>query len=197
MLKIKIFAGCFALGFSQNHVDKVAQLFANEKYPVPQGFTDKDVNLTAPRLYSDKLILYYMLNMAKLGLFAYSTGLTFSERADIIELISTCLMESKELHNNAKMMAQKKGVYIHCPIIPTPSSVEFVHKQSFLGGLFSEKRPLIANEIANLTYNVERNVLGKSLIISFSQVAKIEAVRKYFVRGREIAQNKLMFLVCC
>jgi hypothetical protein len=49
----------------------------------------------------------------------------------------------------------------------------------------------LANEksIANLIYNVKRNAVGKALIIGFSQVAKSEEVRKYFVRGRDIAEK--------
>ncbi|GGA10415.1 hypothetical protein GCM10008018_64840 [Paenibacillus marchantiophytorum] len=181
----------FAEEISHTHIDKIKKIYVEANYPVPQGFTESDVNLSAPRLFSDTIMLDYMLNMAKLGLNAFGIALSHSEREDTMAFFSDCLMEMKELHNRTKVLAQKKGLYVRSPQLPTPTGIEFVHKQSFLGGLFSEKRPLIANEISNLTYNISRNVLGKALIMGFSQVAKSEDVQKYFIRGRDIAQKQI------
>jgi methenyltetrahydromethanopterin cyclohydrolase len=38
----------YALDISQKHVQQVTEFFNNENYPVPQGFTEQDVNLNAP-----------------------------------------------------------------------------------------------------------------------------------------------------
>src|SRR5690625_2791523 len=40
----------------------IVEVFNEEHYAVPIGFTDSDVNLQAPRLFSDDLYLEYILN---------------------------------------------------------------------------------------------------------------------------------------
>lgn len=179
----------FALHLSEQHVETIKRLFIEEKYPVPQGFTEQDVNLSAPRLFSDTLMLFYILNMAKFGLNSYSMGLSYAERSDVIKFFSECLASVTELHNRSKKLTKEKGLYIRSPYIPTPQSIDFVHEQSFLGALFTNDRPLLAQEIANLVFNIKRNAIGKALIIGFSQVAKSKEVRKYFERGRDIAKK--------
>lgn len=181
----------YALHLSEQHVKQLTNIFTEEKYPVPEGFTEKDVNLSAPRLFSDNLILFYILNMAKFGLNGYSIGLTFAERTDIVQYYSECLASVTELHNRSKKLIQEKGLYIRAPYLETSKGIDYVHQQSFLGGLFSEKRPLLAIEIANLVYNIKRNALGKAFIIGFSQVAMSEEVRKFAKRGRDIAEKHL------
>jgi hypothetical protein len=84
-----------------------------------------------------------------------------------------------------------KGVYARGPYIDIPETPEFVHQKNFLGGLFAEKRPLIAPEIANLVYNIRRNAIGKALIIGFTQTAKDDTVKKYFLRGLELSQKQI------
>ncbi|MFE4430801.1 DUF3231 family protein [Peribacillus butanolivorans] len=37
----------FSLALSERHVKKLKEFFNNENFPVPKGFTDKDVNLEA------------------------------------------------------------------------------------------------------------------------------------------------------
>ncbi|GAB4074490.1 hypothetical protein GCM10028778_19930 [Barrientosiimonas marina] len=178
----------YALAISEQHVQRVTAIFQSENYPVPVGFTEHDVNLNAPRLFSDRLYLDYILNMGKFGLSSYSLALSLSSRDDIIEYYSNCLSETTKLHNWAKDISKQKGVYVRAPQIPTPEQVDFVKDQRFLsGGLFGEPRPLLGVEIGSLVYNAKRNSLGQALITGFSQVAKDSSVRQYFERGREIS----------
>jgi hypothetical protein len=179
----------YALNISQQHVEKVAEILKKEGCPIPIGFTNQDVNLDAPRLFTDKLHLLYILNMGKFGLSSYGLALSLVTRADIIKYYTDCLEETKKLHNDAKELALQKGILIRPPVIPKPKDVDFVKKQSFLTGYFGNRRPLLAVEIANLHYNAERNALGLAVIIGFSQVAKEKDVRKYFERGRDISKK--------
>jgi spore coat protein CotF len=177
----------YALKISQRHVQKVTKIFNEEDYPIPQGFTEKDVNLDAPRLFSDRMYLFYILNMGKFGLTSYALAISFAARTDIVQFYSTCMDETQELHNRAKELTKEKGFYTRPPQIPKPEQIDFVKKQSFLAGWFGDRRPLLGIEIANLVYNAKRNALGQALITGFSQVAKSKEVRRYFERGREIA----------
>lgn len=181
----------FALEISQKHVQKVTQIFKEEKYPVPQGFTDGDVNLNAPRLFTDVLYLHYIQNLAKFGLTSYSIALSTSSRDDIIDFYSTAMTDTVDLNNRAKRLLKNKGLYTRDPGLPTPNQIDFVKRQSFLNGWFGDRRPLLGVEISNLWYSSLRNALGIALIQGFSQVAKDKEIRKYFERGREIAVKHL------
>ncbi|WP_174615302.1 DUF3231 family protein [Virgibacillus ihumii] len=178
----------YALDISKQHVQHVTDVFQSENYPVPVGFTEHDVNVEAPRLFSDVMYLSYILSMGEFGLSSYGLALSLSSRNDIIDYYSDCLSETVKLHNWAKSMAKEKGIYVRAPQIPTPEQVDFVKDTSFLsGGLFGDPRPLLGVEIGSLIYNAKRNALGQALITGFSQVAKNKNVRQYMERGREIS----------
>jgi len=65
---------------------QISQIFQNEGIPLPQGFTDNDVKLDAPALYSDIYQLQYM--KFNLNLRMAMTGLAMAEstRADVRKL---------------------------------------------------------------------------------------------------------------
>lgn len=181
----------FALEISQRHVQKVTQILKAEKFPVPQGFTDRDVNVNAPRLFTDVLYLHYIQSLAKFSLTSYSVALSLSSRDDIIDFYSTAITDTVELHNRTKRLLKNKGLYIRDPGLPIPDQIDFVKKQNFLTGWFRDRRPLLGVEISNLWFNSLRNALGIALIQGFSQVAKNKDIRNYFERGREIAIKHL------
>lgn len=63
----------YAMQLSQAHVQKLETFFTEEQMPIPQGFSTKsDVNKDAPRLYTDNFYLFYIQNIGKIGLEAYS-----------------------------------------------------------------------------------------------------------------------------
>lgn len=180
-----------ALSMTKEHTEKITQFFITENYPVPQGFIDKDVNLTAPRLFSDKLYLEYMLNMCYYGLASYGLASSLAARKDVIDYYTECLDEVQNLHIKVKELAKEKGIFIRAPHISIPEQIDFVDKQSFLAGWFGERRPLLGVEISGLVFNTKRNALGQAIITGFSQVAKSKEVRHYFERGREISGKHL------
>lgn len=181
----------YALKTSEEHVRKLTKIFEEENYPIPQGFTEHDVNLDAPRLFTDKLYLLYILNMGKYGLATYSLALSVSERSDVIQYFSDCLNETEKLHNWAKKVAKEKGILTRAPHIPKPEQIDFVKDHSFLSGYIGKQRPLLGVEIGSLVYNAKRNALGQAIITGFGQVAQDKKVRKYFEQGREIAGKHL------
>lgn len=180
-----------AQSMSEEHIKKVTQFFTDENYPVPQGFTEKDVNVGVPRLFSDKLYLEYMLSMCNFGLASYSLASSFAARTDMINFYTECLDETQDLHKKVKDLAKAKGTFVRAPHIPIPEQIDFVNKQSFLAGWFGERRPLLGVEIAGLVYNAKRNALGQAIITGFSQVAQSKEVRHYFEKGREISGKHL------
>ena len=51
----------YALELSKKHIEKLTSFFTEEKYAIPHGFKiEDDVDLTAPRLYSDTYVLNFI-----------------------------------------------------------------------------------------------------------------------------------------
>lgn len=178
-----------ALTISEAHILKLTALFQSDNRPVPFGFTDQDVNLKAPRLFSDEFMLSNIHQTAQMGMIMYAQALALSAREDIRGYFSQCLKENDELYNQAVDLLLAKGLYIHSPFMDTPDQVDFVSKQSFLAGWFGEQRPLLSVEIANLYANTQRNALGAHLITGYSQVAKSKKVQQYFKKGKDISSK--------
>ncbi|WP_345774228.1 DUF3231 family protein [Cytobacillus sp. S13-E01] len=178
---------CFRL--SKRHIEIIADIFKEEKFPIPVGFIDQDVNLNAARLFTDEFMLYYIQNMGMMGINSYSIALPSSARIDIREFYTNCMQSSLELFNRASNVLQEKGLFIRAPYIPYPIQAEFVHKQHFMAGWLGKQRPLTTIEICFLFDNLYRNSLGSALLTGFSQVAQSNEVRSYMVRGAEIAKH--------
>ncbi|WP_172840525.1 DUF3231 family protein [Virgibacillus phasianinus] len=180
----------FAVQLAKEHVAVVSDIFKKGNYPIPIGFTKEDVNLDAPKLYSDKLCLYYMIDMAKFALPAYGLALSGGTREDVIAFYSKGLDETQELFKRATRLTMKKGIFNFAPTIPKPDKVDFIKRQDFLSGWF-DKRPLVGMEISALVYNTKRASLGEALVTGFSQTAQSTAVRKFFERGKKLTKKHL------
>lgn len=175
------------LEMSRAHIPKLTNFFSGENWPVPHGFTEADVDLSAPRLFTDSFMLYYMQQMGTMGMNAYSLAISLAARPDVHAYFTSCMTESFNLHAKANDLLLEKGLYIRSPYLTPPDHIDFVTDQKFLGGWFGAQRPLVSLEIANLYANIQRNALGQSLMTAFSQTASTEKIRKFMVQGKEMA----------
>ncbi|SFE01844.1 Protein of unknown function [Lentibacillus persicus] len=183
-------AAMHGLELAQSHINKIEDIFNKEDYPIPYSFKLKeDVDVNAPRLFSDSYLLYYLHQGAQVAIQAHSVSLGLAGREDVYDLFSDCLQEQISFIKMVHDILQTKALYKAYPMLPTPESYDFVQNQSFLTGYFGERRPLTGTEINNLYGNYFRNALGSATLIGFSQVATNNDVRKYLVRGKEIAQK--------
>ncbi|MEN1969511.1 DUF3231 family protein [Lentibacillus sp. N15] len=179
------------LTFSEKQKKEIIEILTVEDYPIPQGFSENDVHLDAPRLFSDRIYLELMLNVGNFNTAIFGLAMTQVERDDIIHFYADTLDKTQHLYKKTKDIAKEKGIYIGYPKIPKAKEIEFVTKDSFLTGWFGEKRPLLGVEITALVLNTRRNALGQALIAGFSQVANAKEVRKFFEKGRDIAGKQL------
>lgn len=184
----------YALSLAKKHVSTIAEIFNHERFPIPVGFTDDDVNVTAPRLYSDTFFLNYLHQTTKSGFSLYTIALPNIARSDVRDFFSECIVSLTELYNKVASVSLSKGIFIRPPYITVPHGVEFVQSEGFLAGFFGDVRPLNSLEITHLFSNIQSNALGKSLIIGFSQVTKSDDIREYFIRGKVIASRHLKVL---
>lgn len=180
-----------ALKLSQGHVQKIRQIFTEGKFPIPHGFTDEDLSLKAPRLFSDSFWLMYLNKMSIHGLTGYALALTTATRSDIRDFYTEVNATTMELYNKSTDVKLSKGLFVRPPYISTPSSVEFVKKQSFMTGWFGERRPLNALEISHIDFNLKKSILKQALFLGFRQVVKSKEVRDYISRAKDVCSNHI------
>lgn len=181
-----------ALAISQNHIHMITTFMENERYPRPMGFSKNDLTIDAPRLFEDVFYPHYIKQMARFGLTAYSQALTLSFRKDIRSFYTSCIESSTKLDNDVTELLLSKGLLVRSPYIPPDEKVEFVHKQDYLGSIFGDgKRTLNAVEVSHLYSNTQTNIVGKTLITAFSQIANLTVIRDFFLRGKEIADKHI------
>ncbi|MBM7663300.1 hypothetical protein JOC85_004172 [Bacillus mesophilus] len=179
----------FALKISQDHLLYLTDLFEKEKFPIPVGFHKQDVNKNASRLFSDEFYLYYLKNMAFIGGNGYSLALGTSARKDVRNFFIKAIQSSSQLYDKSVDVLLEKGLFVRPAQINTPTKVDFVTKHSFLTGWFGERRPLTSVEIMNLSFNIERNDLGRALLTGFQQVAQDQDVKEFLSKGIKIASK--------
>ncbi len=108
-----------ALKLSENHVKKITQFLKRANFQIPTGFTEHDVNVNAPRLFSDQFLLFYSYKMTIHGLTAYSLAITNAERQDIQNFFLNARKHrrncSKKLWNWLK---RSRNLQVYLPSLP-------------------------------------------------------------------------------
>ena len=182
-----------AYDFTNTHVTKLEQLFMKEAFPLPTGFGKEDINLNAPRLYTDGFMLEYIGHLTRVGLLAYSGLTTTSARKDIKTLFKEGIVGVLELYDKATDISMDKGLYVRPPYIPYPMKTDMIDSKKYFSGMnpFSSKRPLNAVEISYLHMNIRTNMIGGKLAISFAQTSAIKKVQDWMLRGRDITKKHI------
>lgn len=181
----------YAYDISSRHLEELLVLFENEKYAVPNGFTEQDVNMNAPWLFSDIFCLTYVTEMARVGMLAYSGFVAMCARKDIRNYFTNGLTETSTLYNLATDIALMKGLFSRNPYMEVPKETDYVDSKKYYSGLnpFSNKRPLNAIEITHLYANQMTNTMGVKLCIGFSQTSPSKEVQEFMLRGKAISQK--------
>lgn len=180
-----------ALNLCESIIQTIKDIFIQEKFPIPIGFIEDDVNLEAPKLFSDEFYLHYLKYAAKAGMNIYSAAIPLMTREDTRNFFTNTLQSTVKLINDVNVLLMEKGYLISPPPIPIPEKVDFIKKQNYLSGFFGNIRPLNGLEIAHLYDNLQNDITSKALILGFSQVAKEEKIRNYFTRGKLINQKHI------
>ncbi|WP_276356045.1 DUF3231 family protein [Cohnella caldifontis] len=182
-----------AYSISEQIVEIIRTVFTQENLPVPFGFTEDDVNIGAERLFTDEFYLPYLKYTGKAGISIYGIAVPLMTRPDIREFFTQTLDSTVKLMNRINQLLEIKGLAAKPPYIPYRDKNDFIRKQNYLNGFFGDVRPLHGLEITHLFENVENNATSKAVLIGFSQVAQLEKVKSYFLRGEEIAAKHYDF----
>ncbi|WP_160718815.1 DUF3231 family protein [Bacillus sp. USDA818B3_A] len=181
----------FTLTSAKSNIAFLRDFFQKEKFPVPIGFTERDVLPEAPKLFSDTFVLLYLRQMSILAMTASSAALGLVTRGEVVDFHKRVLKIAVKLQDLTRDLMLKQGTYVRPPYISLPDRVDFVDKQHFLAGFLGTKRSLTSVEITHLFLNIQTNAIGKALITGFGQIAKSEEVRQFFKRGKQIAQKHM------
>lgn len=175
------------------YVSKITELFQVESAVIPIGFTSKDVNKDVPRLYDNGFDIMFIRLMKEISMALHTLNITMSYREDIVMLYKELTALTQGGYHTSTQYLLEKGMIARPPYVSMPSSVEFVKDTSYLGGavanLFSEKRELNTVEVAHIHHAIESNVIGMQMIMGFAQCANEPEVKKFFVKGGELAKS--------
>ena len=177
----------FALQLAESHITKITEFLDNANFQIPIGFTENDVNVNAPRLFSDQFLLFYSYIMTIHGITAYGLAVSNTERQDIQDYFFDCTVSSKELFQKIVELAKNQPKYTSVPSIPSPHGVEFMESPGFISNLIGDKRPLNSSEISTLFFNSTKTGFVSSLSLAFSQVAVRENVRNFMLKNVKLA----------
>ncbi|WP_200411900.1 DUF3231 family protein [Virgibacillus salexigens] len=187
----------YAYDISSNHMEQLTALFEKEQFALPNGFTEQDVNMNAPWLFTDEFCLTYVNHMAKVGMLEYSGFVSASYREDVCNYFSLGLSETNNLYKQSLKIALLKGINARHPYIEPPKATDYIDSKKYLRGLnpFNDKRPLNAVEISNLYMNIVTNSMGVNLCLAFAQSSPTKEVQDYMLRGKEISQKHIKIFV--
>ncbi|WP_404452006.1 DUF3231 family protein [Virgibacillus necropolis] len=173
------------------NVDAIKNVFDMEGAVIPEGYTEKDVNKKAPRLYDGDFDLLYIRLLTEVLMPLYTLHLGMSYRKDIRELYNHFIDDMQDISNQVTELLLSKGVLVHPPIVPLPKEIEYVNEVSYMGGMniIKPNRVLNTVEIGLLYQSLEINTIGIQLMTSFAQVAENDEVKKYFIKGKELAKE--------
>ncbi|PKR84143.1 DUF3231 family protein [Heyndrickxia camelliae] len=180
-----------ALGYSNKRLNSLKELFSSENIPIPEGFTEKDLNLKAPPLFYDPFALTFVYSLSKMDLILYSFITTNICRLDLQEFFTITVKENTELYKSSTTLLLSKGLYDRPPKIPYPSEVEYVKKESYINGFIGKKRPLNVVEITEIFSNIERNYFAILLCTGLLQVIKDPEIKEYLKNGKEISEKQI------
>lgn len=179
----------YAIHLGEQHKKSVETFFTKENFPIPHGFTEEDIHLSAPRLFSEEFCLFYLHEMTIHGLSSYGVSLPVSVRKDIRNYFVECTSSVMEVYNRTIEIMLEKGLYKRPPYISTPAEIDFVEDKSFMNGWFGERRPLNVIEISEIHFNLKKTLLAKTILMGFIQVTQTKEIRKLFSEAIDLANK--------
>lgn len=184
----------YTLSIARKHLQRLTEIYVREKHPIPRGFTASDVNLEAPRLFSDSFIISFLEEMARTRLDGYGAALQMSARSDVRQYFTECVADPAEIYNRSVSVMLSRGTLVRPPQIRIPEKLDLASKRSFLARQIPKRQPINSVHVSHLFLLLQKNHLIKALCTGFSQVAKKDQVRQYMLRVRKIAGKHIEIL---
>lgn len=174
-----------------NYIEDIKNILKNEGAVIPIGYTEQDVNTGVPKLYDNMFDIMFLRLSTEIGMGLHTLHLNMAYRKDIVLLYKELTAFTQSVYDECVDYLQERDVLPCPPAVTMPKTVEFADGTNYMSGfnLFSEKRALNTVEVAHLYHSIESNIIGMQLITGFAQVANEPEVKKYFIKGKELAKK--------
>jgi len=174
-------------------VMELRTMLENDGAVPPIGFTEKDVNLNAPKLYEHGFDIMFCRTLKEISMAMYVLHITTAYREDIV-LYYKQLTDITQTYYNLFTQYLLENDFLPRPNFTNmPHTPEYITSKNYMNGIhmFNEKRDLNSVEYSLLFHSIETNITGMQLMSGFAQCAKDEDVKKYFLKGRELSKEIL------
>lgn len=174
-----------------NYLDDIKNILKKEGAVIPVGFTEQDVNPGVPKLYDNMFDIMFLRLLKEMSMGLHTLHINMAYRKDIVLLYKELTAFTQSIYDECVDYLQEKDVLPRPPAVSMPKSVNFATGTNYMSGfnLFSDKRALNTVEVSHLYNTIESNVLGMQMITGFAQVANEPEVKKYFIKGKELAKK--------
>jgi hypothetical protein len=179
-----------ALDLSAQSLDKVKKIFDSENQRVPYGFSEEDVYITAPKIYSDKLMLYVLQVYISVGLSNYGTAIALAPRHDTRKFFTDIMISTIDLSNRIDDISLEKGIYLRTPTIPTTQKVEFAEDKSIMGKIMGHKRPLTVLEISSVFTSSLVNSIAEGYLLGLAQTIEDTKLKDFLNRSKKTLKEQ-------
>jgi hypothetical protein len=179
-----------ALMNAENHIKTISSIFLNEGIPLPDPFTEEDINYSAPPLFYDMFGLSFLYMKNRLEMINTSFLTANVAREDVLDFYVTTVNEATQLYKSSTQLMLSKGTYDRPPMIPYPKEVEYIEKLSYLSGMI-KKRPLNSIDITEIFFNTERNYFSILLCTALLQVVDDKEIKEFIKEGKEISEKQI------
>jgi len=181
----------FCLELSKKHLKTLKKLLNDENFPLPNGFTDEDINLEAPPLFTDLFWLQYIYDMTIHGLSGHGISFSGSARKDIRDHYYQCNIDAMNVYNKSVDILLAKGIYERDPYYSTPQKVEFITDLGYMMDIIGKKRSLNSMEAGTIYTNLRKSILTKGILLGFQQVTKDKKVHKFMNDGLNLVNKHI------
>jgi hypothetical protein len=175
----------------QKNIKEIKDIFNKENLAIPVGFTDMDVNISAPKVFSDTFVLCFCNDRTLLALSTYPSALSDCTRKDVRSFFQTSLEFNIMIQNEIVDLMLSKGIYLRPPQVAIENIVDFIDEKKYLSGLFGGSRPVNTAEIANISRIIHRAQFSKMIFVAFSKLASSKELGIHFSKGRDEIQKVL------
>ncbi|WP_427127728.1 DUF3231 family protein (plasmid) [Priestia megaterium] len=169
----------YCLELSNKHLKVIKKILNDEKFPLPNAFTDRDVNLEAPPLFTDSFWLQHIHGMTMQGLSGHSMSFSSSTREDIRDYYYECTIDAMNLYNKSINILLSKGLYERGPYFSTQQNTELITDLGYAMDILGKKRPLNTMEAGNIYMNLGKSITIKGMVLGFQQVTRDKKIHKF------------------
>jgi Protein of unknown function (DUF3231) len=181
-----------ALSMNNDTIKALENMFIEEKFPIPYGFSDEDVNFTAPALYTELFALSFVYRAGQVIMNYFSMMMGKVARKDVYKFYEKCLSHSTELYEKALNLMLAKGIYDRPANIDYPKGVEYLqHSSSLFEHWLGQDRPLNCLELSELFFSIERNSIGLVLLNGLIQVTKDPEIKEFLKKGKKLSEKQI------